>query len=121
MYPIGSKLGVNELFYKHVGAYCGEGMVFHNHWKNGAEIIPLQQFSNGKKVHMLDQGVQDIGEFWHRVRQLLAHRKSYNLVTNNCEHSASYVRDGVATSPQLIFFGAVSLIALGIGVSRYSR
>lgn len=121
MYQIGSKLGVNMLLYTHVGVYYGEGMVFHNHWKNGAEIIPLEQFCNGKKVDVLEQGVQNVNQFWMRVQQILASRTPYSFISNNCEHAVSYAREGVTASPQLAFYGAVGLITLGLGLVRYGK
>lgn len=121
MYPIGTKLGVDELFYTHVGTYYGDGMVFHNHWRSGAEIIPLNQFLNNKEVRVLSHGVQNAYAFFVRVQNVLRARKPYHALTNNCEHVASYVRDGIASSPQAAFWGAAGLIAIGIGLSRYAK
>lgn len=113
MYKIGTKLGVNRLFYTHVGLYIGNGQVFHNHWRNDSEIISLQQFANGNEVEVLDQGVQSPHEFINRVRQVLASRKPYHPLNNNCEHTASYVGTGIASSPQIAFYGLMFLIGSG--------
>lgn len=122
MYSIGTKLGVSELFYTHVGAYYGNGMVFHNHWKNGAEIISLEEFANLKTIAVLEPGVADQYAFFIRVQQALAAPRAFNFVTNNCEHATSLVRSGVASSPQLAFYGALGLIALGaLAMSRGVR
>jgi len=121
MYPIGTKLGVSEFFYTHVGRYVGNGMVFHNHWRNGAEIITLAEFMNGKKVMVLDHGVQNIHTFLARVQEVLSARKQYHAFTNNCEHAVSYVRDGIAKSPQAVFWGISGLIALGVGLARSTK
>ncbi len=119
MYSIGTKLGVNELFYTHVGAYYGNGMVFHNHWKNGAEIISLEEFTNGKTIAVLETGVVDQYSFFIRVQQALSAPRPFNFMTNNCEHAASLVRSGVASSPQLAFYGVLGLVALGaLALSR---
>lgn len=120
MYPIGAKLGVGEFFYTHVGRYMGDGKIFHNHWKNDAEIITFDQFANGKKVEVLDQGVQSPQEFMRRVQHVLASGKPYHLLTNNCEHAASYVSSGVASSPQLVFYGLI-LLAGTCAWARYAR
>ena len=111
MYPIGSKLGVKNLLYTHVGAYMGNDMVFHNNRKNGVELIPLQQFSNGKRVTLTADGVADIDAFLGRVRYALGNPRPYNLLNYNCEHATSYVRDGVAFSSQ-VFFGGLALLAV---------
>lgn len=113
MYPIGTKLAVNEFFYQHVGAYYGNGLVLHNHRTNGAELVSLQQFANEKNVVVLEGGVNDVSAFYNRVHHVLARRQPYDFVTNNCEHTASYVREGVAKSPQLVFFGILGLCAVG--------
>jgi hypothetical protein len=113
MYPIGTKLGVNELFYQHVGTYYGNGLVLHNHQKNGAELVSLQEFSNGKNVALLEGGVNDVYAFFNRIHHVLASGQPYDFIKNNCEHTVSYVREGVARSPQLIFCGIISLCAVG--------
>lgn len=119
MYSIGTKLGVKEFFYTHVGAYCGNGMVFHNHWKNGAEIISLAEFSNGKEITVLEPGVADQYAFFIRVQQAVSVPRAFNFMSNNCEHAASLVRSGVASSPQLVFYGVLGLVALGaLAMSR---
>ncbi|GMU68254.1 MAG: hypothetical protein AMXMBFR37_05870 [Steroidobacteraceae bacterium] len=113
MYPIGTKLGVSELFYTHVGAYYGNGKVFHNHWKNGAEIISMEEFASGKTITVLEQGVADQYAFFIRVQQALSAPRPFNFLTNNCEHATSLVRSGVAASPQVTFYGVLGLVALG--------
>ena len=121
MYSIGTELGVNELFYTHVGTYCGNGRVFHNHWKNGAEIISLQQFSNGKKIVVRASGVDDVPAFFNRVQRALANPRPYNFVNNNCEHAASHAREGVASSPQLVFYGVLGLFAGACLLARSAK
>ncbi len=118
MYAIGTKLGVSEFFYTHVGRYIGNDQVIHNHWRNGVEIISLQDFSIGKTVKVMDQGVQSRHEFMERVHNVLRSQKSYHLLNNNCEHTASYVSTGTASSPQLAFYGGLAMLA---GVYLWSR
>ncbi len=118
MYSIGTKLGVSELIYTHVGRYIGNGQVIHNHWRNGAEIVSLDEFADGKKIKVLEQGVSSPCDFMQRVHRVLASRKPYNLFNNNCEHTASYVATGVASSPQIIFFGGLTLLAGAYLLSR---
>ena len=114
MYAIGTELGVNELFYTHVGTYLGNARVFHNHWKNGSEIISLQEFSNGKKIVIRSSGVDDVPAFFSRVQCALANQRPYNFANYNCEHAASYARDGVASSPQIVFCGVLALVTAGV-------
>ncbi len=121
MYPIGTKLGVGKVPCVHVGRYMGNGKVFHNHWKNDAEIITFNQFANDKKVKVLDQGVQSPQEFTRRVQHLLALNKPYCPLSNNCEHAASYVSGGVASSPQLVFYGSLIALASVFVLSQSAR
>ncbi|MEW8051106.1 MAG: hypothetical protein AB2809_12075 [Candidatus Thiodiazotropha sp.] len=118
MYPIGSKLGVNMLFYTHVGVYCGNGKVLHNHWKNGTEIVSLQEFCGDRKIMVLSSGVKDVTAFFNRVNNVLANARPYDVFKNNCDHTASFVREGVASSPQLSFYGGIGLL---IGVYALVR
>jgi hypothetical protein len=94
-------------------------MVFHNHWKNGAEIVSLAEFSNGKEILVLELGVADQYAFFIRVQQALSVPPAFNFLSNNCEHATSLVRSGVASSPQLAFYGLLGLVALGaLAISR---
>jgi len=113
MYHVGTKLGVKEFFYTHVGRHYGNGMVFHNYWRNGAELITLKQFSNGKEIVELDSGVDDTFVFYNRVQRMLDNQKQYSLTSYNCEHAESYAGNGVAKSPQLMLYGLLGLCAVG--------
>src|SRR5690554_3012370 len=108
MYQIGTKLGIRELLYTHVGTYYGSGMVLHHHWKNGTEIISLEEFRNGKTIRILSQGVEDVHAFLSRVQEVLTSRRTYDFLFYNCEHVASYVREGIAKSPQVTFYGGLT-------------
>lgn len=113
MYPIGTKLGVSEFLYNHIGSYYGNGLVFHNHWRNGPEIVSLQDYSMGREITVLASGVDDVSAFFSRVQHTLTNPQPYSFVSNNCEHSASYVREGVASSPQFAFYGIFGLFVVG--------
>lgn len=119
MYAIGTALGVKEFFYTHVGTYYGNGMVFHNHWRNGAEILSLEKFSNGKEITVLSGGVSDIYGFLARVQEVLSQKREFSLFANNCEHAVSFAREGEAYSPQLASYGLIGLV--GIGAYALSR
>ncbi len=119
MYPIGAKLEVNCGLYRHVSSYIGNGYVLHNSRERGEELVPLHIFSEGKKISVASSGVVDMAAFLHRVRQVLANPQAYNLIFNNCEDTASRVRDGVASSPQLFSYGLLVLLATGVFI--YSR
>lgn len=116
MYAMGTMLGVKGFPFTHVGVYLGNGMIFHNHWRNNAEIISLHKFSNGKEILILENGIDDVESFLARLQQVILRPRSYNALTNNCEHTASYVRVGEAHSVQLASF----VVAAFIGISIYT-
>jgi hypothetical protein len=121
MIPVGAKISVTEGFYAHVGVHLGNGRVFHHHWRNGTEIIPLQGFANGNKVSVLTQGMPNTHALMYRAQQLLSVRRPYNLWNYNCEHAASFVRDGVASSPQLAAYGLAAFCLGGLLLLSRSR
>lgn len=113
MYEIGSVLSVRKDFYRHVGVYAGQGMVFHNHPSSGQKLVTLEEFSSGRRIKVKKQGVADQHAFWSRLRDAESHPSSYNLFLRNCEHTASSLRKGSAKSPQLWLYSGISVLALG--------
>ena len=101
MYPVGCELSVPEKFYRHVAAYIGGGMVFHNHPIRGEEIVSVAVFSKGREVTITKPGVRDITAFLSRVRSSARNPGKYSWFYNNCEHTVSRLRTGNAESPQL--------------------
>ncbi len=113
-YELGDFLVIRKSCYSHFGTYHGNGMVFHNHCKNGAEIVTLEEFSNGMGIERLANGVDDVFRYHARVQLLLFQRRPYNVLTNNCEHAATFVRGGKSHSQQIDFIGFLGLIGFGL-------
>ena len=115
----GSLLQVTENLINHVSAYIGNGMVFQNHPKRGEEIVPVSVFARGRPVKVRESGVADPLGFQSRLQAAIADPKPYNLFTNNCEHTVSWLRTGHATSGQLWFWGTVTIgTAVAVLASR---
>lgn len=120
MYLIGSELSVPQYFYEHVGVYVGNGRVFHNHPVRGEELVSLNDFATGRKITVRRPGVSDVSGFFHRVREARAKPTPYRFLTNNCEHTVSKLRTGVARSPQVQFWGCM-LGVVGMIITLRSR
>ena len=83
----------------HKGVVLGDGRVLHNTPLRGEHITTEEEFRAGKRVYVTRQ------ERTARERAL-AHadrdpNASYNLLTNNCEHTVHRATRGQAHSPQL--------------------
>lgn len=117
MYEIGSILSVRKDFYRHVGVYAGEGMVFHNHPDSGQRLVTLEQFAGGRKIKIRKAGVGDKQAFFSRLQHAESQPNSYNVFRRNCEHTASTLRSGKANSPQLWFYTGISVLALAASIT----
>jgi hypothetical protein len=123
MYEIGSVLSVRKDFYRHVGVYAGDGMVFHNHPNSGQQLVSIDQFSGGRKIRVKKAGALDKQAFVQRLQQAQQQPNSYNLFLRNCEHTASTLRSGSANSPQLWLYSGMSVLILAgsLVLSRAAR
>ncbi|WP_143269348.1 C40 family peptidase [Mangrovitalea sediminis] len=110
MYEIGSELSVPQQFYRHVGVYVGLGQVFHNHPERGEEITTVGGFANGRAVSVTESGVLEPMAFMARVHAAISNPASYNLLTRNCEHTASWLRTGKAKTPQVWIWGSAAVL-----------
>lgn len=95
-------------FARHVGVWAGAGAVFHNAPGKGECIEPLASFATGHSVEIERTGVPP-QVVWTRIRDRMARPRPYDLVANNCEHSANAVVTGRVSSPQLQAFVLLSL------------
>lgn len=123
MYEVGSTLSVRKDFYRHVGIYAGDGMVFHNHPSSGQQLVSIEQFAAGRRIKVKRAGIKDSVGFYQRLRQAQTQPRSYNLLRRNCEHTASTLRGERAASPQLRLYSGLSVIAAAaiIAIGRAAR
>ena len=112
MYEVGSVLSVRKDFYRHVGVYAGNGMVFHNHPDSGQTLVTLEQFAGGRRIKVKKPGVSDQSAFRQRLHHAQQQPSGYNVFRRNCEHTVSTLRDGSASSPQLWLYSGLSVLAV---------
>lgn len=106
--PLGTHLVTPRLGYLHHGIYAGEGRVIHyagfdRWWHHGpVEEVPLQFFTLGHALQVKASAAAkfDGPQRIARARSRLGEDR-YRLWSNNCEHFAEWVVNGVSRSPQL--------------------
>jgi hypothetical protein len=87
-------------FVMHKGLVLRDGRILHNTPFHGEHVCSEEEFRAGKRLHVSRQSMEA------RQRALRAagnhQSRSYNLLTNNCEHTVTRVAHGEARSPQLV-------------------
>jgi len=99
------------LGFSHVGVWLGGGAVFHNAPGKGEHISSLAEFAEGEGV-TIEPSLADPAIVLSRVREKLQAPRDYDLITNNCEHSATGVVTGRSYSRQIV---ASMLVLFGLG------
>ncbi|PKH06591.1 lecithin retinol acyltransferase family protein [Moritella sp. Urea-trap-13] len=103
-YPKGHLLSVQFPLYHHVGISDGCGHVFENsRARAGRGLVTLQDFSDDKDIidHGFLPGSLPAEDIIDNAAQLVADKKRYHLLKNNCEHFVHEVCGVKVTSPQL--------------------
>jgi hypothetical protein len=90
--------------YKHYGIDCGDGTVIH--YRKPSEIIEqtsLATFSRGNPVYVAEysEGFGYIPDVVVERAKSRLGENSYNLLSNNCEHFASWCKTGISDSKQI--------------------
>ncbi|CAM2871387.1 lecithin retinol acyltransferase family protein [Moritella viscosa] len=119
-YPKGHLLSVQFPLYHHVGISDGCGHVYENsRARSGRGLVSLLDFSDDKVIidHGFLPGSLSASDIIINAKQLIADKKRYHLLKNNCEHFVHEVCGVKITSPQLR--RALILIATLL-VDRYS-
>ena len=101
----------------HKGIALKNGEVFHNTPFSGEHVSTERQFGAGHRLYVQRLSSEE------RRRTVPAGRpdtrRSYNLITNNCEHTVSRARTGEASSRQLEAWAAgIGLGALAFALTR---
>ena len=93
--------------YEHHGIDCGDGSVIH-YRKTGEAMIAqtdYRTFGQGGPIFTRHQSVSFIPDVViERAKSRLGERR-YDLLTNNCEHFATWCKTGRSHSAQLTNFG----------------
>lgn len=98
---------IRPLKYTHHGIDCGDGIVIHFTGepgkKNEAAIsrTPMAEFALDSIVHLREYSQKDDGDTVIERAESKLDSKEYNLVTNNCEHFATWCCTGRTASQQV--------------------
>ena len=89
----------------HRGIALGDGRVLHNTPFRGEHICSEEEFRAGKRLYVSNAHVDQRRRALHHADRHddlhTSQRRSYNLLTNNCEHTVSRAATGRSHSPQL--------------------
>ncbi len=105
-------------FIHHKGVYLGGGFVLHNTPDKGEHVSTVQTFARGAKVLRSRIQAADRRPVLQRAYKTIRAPRKYNPLTNNCEHTATRVVMGQASSDQLIRWGLVALTVLATVLAR---
>ncbi len=94
--------------YEHHGIDCGDGTVIH--YYKGGEIATVartsfETFARGNIVRVKPRPVSFVPDVAIERAESRLGEQQYNLLTNNCEHFASWCKTGNPTSQQLDDYG----------------
>ncbi len=94
--------------YEHHGIDCGDGTVIH--YYKGGEIATVartsfETFARGSIVRVKPRPVSFVPDVAIERAESRLGEQQYNLLTNNCEHFASWCKTGNPTSQQLDDYG----------------
>lgn len=81
----------------HYGNYLSDNTVLHTRPGYGCKITSLEEFADDQRIWALDTPVS--AGYDERVTEVI--NRSYDLVSDNCQHIANYVASGVYRSPQV--------------------
>ena len=105
----GDILKRNKGLHEHVGVAWFDGRVLHNSPRRGEHLSTMGEFAAGRAIRVQPTPAH----YRNRVRAnggaVLRAPRRYNLLRNNCEHTAHYVVHGRPASPQLLAWTAVAL------------
>ncbi len=94
--------------YEHHGIDCGDGTVIH-YYKGGQVATvartSLETFARGNPVYIKSQPVSYVPDVVIERAESRLGEQQYELLTNNCEHFASWCKTGRNESRQLIDYG----------------
>lgn len=106
VYAMREVVGVPGI-YEHHGIDCGDGTIIHYRKKDIATVsrTQLDIFARGNRVFVKSQPVAFLPHIVvQRAESRLGERK-YDLLTNNCEHFATWCKTGRNESVQINSFG----------------
>lgn len=110
-----------EGVYEHHGIDCGDGTVIH-YYKGGEEAVidrtSLGTFARGNSVFVKSYVISYVPDVVIERAESRLGERQYHLLTNNCEHFATWCKIGKSESRQLVDYG-VGLGTLNPSDSRW--
>ena len=85
----------------HHGIALGDGRVLHNTPFRGEHICSEDEFRSGRRMYVANADIDARRRTLQRAHGHHEAGRSYNLLTNNCEHTVSRMTTGRSHSPQL--------------------
>jgi Lecithin retinol acyltransferase/PspA/IM30 family len=95
--------GVDSL-YQHHGIDCGDGTVIHYYKPPGDAVITrtsYEMFARGNPVYTKQQATSYVPDIVIERAESRLGERQYNLLTNNCEHFATWCKIGQSQCVQL--------------------
>ncbi|MBE7385269.1 MAG: lecithin retinol acyltransferase family protein [Leptolyngbya sp. SIO1E4] len=93
--------------YEHHGIDCGDNTVIH-YYKKGTPTVSrtlLKTFARGGRIFIKEQPIAFLSSLVVQRAESRLGEQKYDLLTNNCEHFATWCKTGHYESEQLIGFG----------------
>lgn len=94
--------------YEHHGIDCGDGTVIH-YYKGGEEAViartSFETFARGNPVFVKPYAVSYVPDVVVARAESRLGERQYQLLTNNCEHFATWCKIGRNESRQLVDYG----------------
>lgn len=91
----------------HMGIYLGNGEVLHNIPGKGEHRSSFDEFADEKKVKYQIPENNERSYILRNAINVLSSPESYNIFTNNCEHTVRKITEGKSYSEQLVVFGVM--------------
>ena len=98
----------------HKGVVLRDGRILHNTPFRGEHVCTEEEFRAGKRLHTTRMESHERRRALHHAEN--GDRRSYNLLTNNCEHTVSRAATGRPESPQLSSW----IAGIGVGAVAFA-
>lgn len=103
---------------EHWGVFLSNGLILERQFEYGVRVVAVADFaSSDERVAIIKPPDQfrNLVEIEFRANQELSYGKIYDFFARNCEHTATYVATGRASSGQIF----VLLLLTGLSVGLY--
>lgn len=102
---------------EHWGVFLPNGNILERQLEDGVRVIAVEDFAIlNEKIFVVKPPDQfrNFVEIEFRANQELSYGKIYDFLTRNCEHTATYVATGRASSGQIFLLFLLTGLSLGL-------